>query len=118
LWELQDSGVDVELFPPDLAAEIRTQNRLFIKEQQSLGIKITNVKDGEKLRTHETEGVFEFEGTFLNPPGEDVVAFANIGGRWWPQPYRLKVTSERDRTWSVKVHFGSYVTPHNSYHTR
>jgi diaminohydroxyphosphoribosylaminopyrimidine deaminase/5-amino-6-(5-phosphoribosylamino)uracil reductase len=108
LWELQDSGVDVELFPPDLASEIRTQNRLFIKEQQSLGIRITNVKDGDTLKTHETGGVFELEGTFLNAPGEDVVAFANVGGRWWPQPYRLKVTSERDRTWSVKVHFGSY----------
>jgi pyrimidine deaminase RibD-like protein len=111
LWELQSSGVDVELFPPDLAKAIRSLNQPFIKEQLSLGIKITNVKDGRTVTTDENHE-FLLEGTFLNPPGSDVIAFANIAGRWWPQPNQLRVTNEfPDRTWSVKVHFGSEV-PH------
>jgi len=109
LWELQSRGIGVELFPPDLARQIRVINDRFIREQQTLGLRITNVNAGDTIKTYDRGGTFEFQGTFLNPPGNDVFAFTNVGGRWWPQPYSLQVTGPK--TWSVKVHFGNY-EPH------
>jgi diaminohydroxyphosphoribosylaminopyrimidine deaminase / 5-amino-6-(5-phosphoribosylamino)uracil reductase len=106
LWELQSRGIEVELFPPELAKSIRVLNDKFIKEQQSLGIRITNLTAGQTIRTDDKGGVYELEGTFINPPGDDVFVFTNIGGQWWPQPYSLHVTG--DKTWSVKLHFGTY----------
>ena len=44
LWALQESGIDVELFPPELAREIKTLNEKFILSQKRPGIKITSVK--------------------------------------------------------------------------
>jgi pyrimidine deaminase RibD-like protein len=107
LWELQRRGIEVELFPPDLAKRIRAINDRFIREQQTLGIRITNVQNGQTIRTFDTGGVFELKGSFLNTPGADVFALTNIGGQWWPQPYSLS-TNASDRTWSVKLHFGAY----------
>jgi pyrimidine deaminase RibD-like protein len=80
LWELQDRGIAVELFPPPLAHRIRVHNAKFIKEQQTLGIRITNLSAGEVIRTYDSGGVFEVTGTFLNSPGDDVFALVNIGG--------------------------------------
>jgi pyrimidine deaminase RibD-like protein len=110
LWDLQTRGIEVELFPHDLAQRIRSLNDKFIKQQQTLGIQITNVQDGQTIRTFNSGGVFEFQGSFLNAPGADVFALTNIGGQWWPQPYPLS-TNHLDKTWSVKVHFGAY-EPH------
>src|SRR5262249_9072532 len=42
LWRLQDSGIEVSLFPHDLAQQIRAQNAPFIRSQQTLGITILN----------------------------------------------------------------------------
>src|ERR1035441_3187146 len=106
LWELQSRGIEVELFPPELAKKIRVLNDNFIRVQQTLGIRITNVQPGQTIRTYDKGGVFELEGTFLNPPGDDVFALTNIGGQWWAQPYPLRLTA--NDTWSVKVHFGGY----------
>jgi hypothetical protein len=75
-------------------------------EQLRLGIRITNLTSGQTIRTYDQGGTYEVQGTFLNPPGDDVFAFINIGGQWWPQPYSLRLTG--DRTWSVKLHFGAY----------
>jgi len=115
LWELQTNNIDVELFPPRLAQQIRTLNDAFIRSHESLGIQITSVKDGDTVRTYDKGGAYTFEGTFLNPPGDDVFALNNIGGRWWPQPYLLKV--EGTKKWSVKCHFGAY-GPHSLYIVR
>lgn len=106
LWQLQSRGIDVELFPPDLAKTIRSLNSGFIKEQQTLGIQITNTANHQLLKTYDNDGVYTLEGTYLNPPGEDVFALTNIGAKWWPQPYPL--TARGDGTWFVKLHFGSY----------
>ncbi|MGA8230464.1 MAG: hypothetical protein WB795_03200, partial [Candidatus Acidiferrales bacterium] len=106
LWELQSRGIDVELFPPELAKRIRSLNSKFIRIQQALGIKIANLESGQIIRTYDKGGVFEIQGTFLNPPGGDVFALIGIGGEWWPQPHPLRVTS--DGHWTVKVHFSTY----------
>lgn len=92
LWELQERGIEVELFPPHLARRIRILNDKFIREQRKLGIRITNLESGQTIRTDDKEGVFELEGTFLNEPGKDVFAFLGKDTRWWPQPYSLSVS--------------------------
>ena len=115
LWELQERGIDVELFPPELAKRIRVQNDIFIREQRKLGLRITNLSSGQTIRTFDNNGVFELEGTFLNSPGEDVFALISRNGRWWPQPNSLSLTG--DNTWSVKLHFGTYGT-HTLYIVR
>ena len=43
LWELQSRGIDVELFPPELAKRLLALNHKFIRVQQTLGIRITNL---------------------------------------------------------------------------
>ncbi len=74
LWELQSRGIEVELFPPELAKRIRVLNAGFINEQQSLGIRITNLSAGQVIRTYDKGGVYVVEGIFLNPPADDVFA--------------------------------------------
>lgn len=106
LWELQTNGIDVELFPPDLAKRLRVLNHKFIRIQQTLGIRITNLRSGQTIRTFDKGGVFELEGSFLNPPGDDVFVFSGVGGLWYPRFNRLQVTG--DRKWAVNLHFGSY----------
>jgi diaminohydroxyphosphoribosylaminopyrimidine deaminase / 5-amino-6-(5-phosphoribosylamino)uracil reductase len=51
LWELQTNGIDVELFPPQLAEEIRILNADFIRFQQGLGLRIINLESGQEIRT-------------------------------------------------------------------
>jgi diaminohydroxyphosphoribosylaminopyrimidine deaminase/5-amino-6-(5-phosphoribosylamino)uracil reductase len=106
LWELQERGIEVELFPPHLAKRIRVLNDRFIREQRRLGLRITNLSSGQTIRTYDRDGIYELEGTFLNPPGKDVFAFIGKDGKWWPQPYSLSLISENK--WSVKLHFGTY----------
>src|ERR1700722_16683672 len=40
LWQLQDTGVEVALFPHDLSQKIRALNAAFIRSQQTLGAAI------------------------------------------------------------------------------
>jgi pyrimidine deaminase RibD-like protein len=106
LWEVQSNKIEVELFPHDLAERIRALNTEFIRVQQTLGIQITSLEPGQRVRTYDKRGELEVQGTFLNPPGADVFAFVGSGGQWWPQPHSLRVTG--DRTWAVKIYFGDY----------
>jgi pyrimidine deaminase RibD-like protein len=106
LWELQTHGISVELFPPDLAVQIRSLNEEFIKLQQTPGIKITDPTQGQHLQTFRSSGVYEATGTFENEPGQDIYAFIQSGGEWWPQSSSLNVLA--DKKWKVKYHFGSY----------
>jgi pyrimidine deaminase RibD-like protein len=101
LWELQDHGIEVELFPPDLAGQIRALNSEFIRSQKTLGLVITNPKNGQMVNG----GDYVLEGTYSNPPGEDVFALTSVGPRWWVQPHPLSSTA--DGKSSVKVYFGS-----------
>lgn len=86
LWELQSRGIDVELFPPELARSLRTINDKFIREQQSLGIRITNTQEDQVIRTYDKGGTYTIEGTFLNPPGGDVFALTSDGAHWCVPP--------------------------------
>jgi len=108
LWELQDRGIEVELFPPDMAKKIRALNDKFIRAQRALGIRILEPVSGALVRTYEKGGTLVLKGEFLNEPGDDVVAFiSGPDGHWFPQPYSLKSTGKPNE-WQVKVHFGKY----------
>lgn len=107
LWELQTNKIDVELFPPELASEIRSLNVDFIRFQQSLGIRITNVKDQDVIRTWDKGGGFEIEGTYENPPGDDTFGLVDRNGRWSFQPHSLKLDETR-KQWSTKFYFGEF----------
>lgn len=115
LWELQTRGIEVELFPHELAKKIRSLNDDFIKEQQTLGIVITNTIDGQSINTRQSEGQYTLRGTHLNAPGPDVFVLTSIGSKWWPQAYNL--TANEDGTWSTKIHIGSY-EPHTIWIVR
>jgi pyrimidine deaminase RibD-like protein len=114
IWDLQESGIDVELFPPLLARQITVLNADFIRSQKSLGIKITSPKEGEKIKTTSTRGKYkEFSGTFVNTPGSDTFVLVHHQGRWYFQPYPL-VPDEKTKTWKTAAHFGS-LGPHTLY---
>jgi len=106
LWELQERGIDVELFPPDLAKRIRVMNETFIRTQRRLGIRF-DLPPGSTIRTYDKGGVFEFTGKYLNQPDDDVMAITRVGNRWWPQPHPFLIADE-GKKWSTKVHFGTY----------
>ena len=54
LWRLQTGGVEVALFPHNLAQQIRALNAVFIRTQETLGATIISPKNGETLKTYET----------------------------------------------------------------
>jgi pyrimidine deaminase RibD-like protein len=114
LWDLQHKGVEVELFPPKLAKEIRVLMDRFIRAQLTLGIRLTSPKSGETIKTTDRGGVWEFKGDFINPPGEDVFALTSRGNQFWPQPYSLRVIDPDSKQWAVKMHFGG-CGPHKIY---
>jgi pyrimidine deaminase RibD-like protein len=108
LWELQDRGIDVELFPPDLAKQIRVLNDKFIRAQRTLGIRILEPADGDLVRTYDKGGSLVLKGKYLNEPGDDVFVFISApDGHWAPQPHALKPTGNQNE-WHVKVYFGTH----------
>jgi hypothetical protein len=86
--------------------------RKVIKKLGSLDIRITKPRSGDTIRTRDRGGKFDFEGEFVNLPGDDVFALTNKDGEWWPQPYALRQIGEK--RWAVTVHFGTY-GPHSIY---
>ena len=108
LWELQTHGIDVELFPPELARQIRVLNADFIRFQQSLGLKITNLQPGQTIRTWDQGGGFEIAGTYENAPENDTFALDYNNGRWYFQPHPIRVIDETTRQWATKFYFGAY----------
>jgi pyrimidine deaminase RibD-like protein len=109
---LQDAGIEVELFPPNLVHRIRHQNDAFIVAQQDLGITIIDPKPGAILKTYDTGGRHTVKCKCRNIPEKDsVYAFTNIRNQWWPQEQPLRQIEDTDE-WAVEVRFGS-VAPHS-----
>lgn len=111
LWELQSHGISVQLFPPELARQIRSLNQQFIKFQQSIGIKIKNPTHGQLIELPSNNNAYEASGTFENEPTEPLYAFTQYGGKWWPQPHSVAVLSD-PKEWKVTCYFGA-----NGLHT-
>ena len=104
LWKLQDSGVEVALFPHNLAQQIRSMNAPFIRSQQTLGATIISPTDGEILKTYETHGRYTVRFKCLNPPGTDNYLLSFRQGLCWPQPHQFRQIKER--LWETDAYFG------------
>jgi hypothetical protein len=95
---------------------IRRLNDAFIHAQQTLGIKITTPRNGDVLPT----GECKIAGTFINPPGSDVIAMTYVepvevlgfDGGWWSQS-PLVMVPDADREWEATVQFGVGMRSHS-----
>ena len=105
LLRLQDTGVEVALFPHDLSKEILAQNSAFIRSQQTLGATILAPQNGDELRTYQTSGKHAIRFKSLNPPGPDAYLLSYRGGLYWPQPGPFRQIEPG--IWEIDAHFGS-----------
>lgn len=108
---LQEGRIDTELFPSNLAEQIKRLNRDFILAQQRIGVRITshkNHKDGEFIPIP-SGGEIELKGTWTNPPsdGERLCAIVRTGTQWWPQ-HELKLIPASTNEWSTVINIGQY----------
>lgn len=106
LWRLQDTGVQVALFPHDLSKEIRIQNEAFIRFQEGLHATIVRPKAGDILRTYESGGKHALHFTCMNPPEPSTYLMIYRDGQYWPQP-GLPHFIEQDGVWEIVAHFGT-----------
>jgi hypothetical protein len=104
LWKLQDSGVEVALFPDNLAQQIRSMNAPFVRSQQTLGATIISPKDGDILKTYQTHGRYTIRLNCLNPPGTDNYLLSFRQGLCWPQPHPFRQIKER--VWEIDAYSG------------
>jgi pyrimidine deaminase RibD-like protein len=116
ILELQDYGIEVELFPPDLAQQIKLQNDAFILDQKKIGIEILDPTENQELETYRTGGIYTVRCKCKTQPGGDIFAFTHISGQWWPQPHQLRQI-ENSNEWTVDIHFGAHV-PHTIHIVR
>jgi pyrimidine deaminase RibD-like protein len=105
LWQLQDSGIEVNLFPHELAQQLRANNAAFIRSQQTLGASIIMPNDGDELRTYETGGKHIIRFKCLNPLTVDTYLFTYRNGLYWPQPGPFRHID--GRIWEVDAYFGT-----------
>jgi pyrimidine deaminase RibD-like protein len=106
LWRLQDTGVEVALFPHDLSKKIRIQNEAFIRFQEGLRATIVTPKAGDILRTYESGGKQALRFTCVNGPGPSTYLLIYKNGQYWPQP-DLPRFIEQDGVWEIVAHFGA-----------
>jgi pyrimidine deaminase RibD-like protein len=107
---LRLAGIDVRLFPQDLADLVTGLNERFIRAQQSLGITITSPLDGDSYSV----GKLTIQGTYVNPPKQDVWALTHVteedsrglGGGWWPQE-EVRPVAGSENQWEATVQFGA-----------
>lgn len=105
LWQLQESGVEVALFPHELSAKILAQNAAFVRLQKTLGATILSPKDGDELRTYQTAGKHTIRFQSLNPPGPDTYLLLYRGGLYWPQSGTFRPIESG--VWEIDAHFGT-----------
>ncbi len=66
LLELQKHGIEVELFPQDLAQKIRLLNEKFVRAQQTLGVRFIDPKPNAQLHTYKTAGYQKLRANLLH----------------------------------------------------
>lgn len=106
LWRLQTAGVDVSLFPHELAREVRVLNAEFIRYQQTLGAKIITPTSGEELHTYLTHERHPVRFKCVNPPTDGkhfLLVLKN--GLCWPQGSAFRPVDTD--TYEVDAHFGN-----------
>jgi pyrimidine deaminase RibD-like protein len=112
LWRLQDRGVEVELFPHQLAQKIRAVNVEFIRAQATFGPTIISPQDGAELKTYETEGRQAIRFKCLNPPTSDNYLVCFHDGICWPQPSHFRHVEKN--IWEIDAHFGGHRGSHST----
>ena len=105
LLRLQDAGVEVALFPHDLAQQIRTINVEFIRTQQTFDATIISPHQGEQLRTYQTGGRHAVRFKCLNAPTTNNHLLTSRNGRFWPQSGQFRHV-QKD-VWEIDANFGS-----------
>ena len=105
LWRLQDNQVEVALFPHNLAQQIRVLNASFIRSQQTFGVTILHPREGQTLKTYETQGRCTIRFKCLNPPGTSNYLLVIRKGLCWPQSGAFRHVD--DNIWEVDASFGS-----------
>jgi len=104
LWRLQEAGVDVSLFPHNLAQKVRALNEKFIGFQQTLGAKIVSPVDGDVVRIR-VPGWHTLRFTSVTPPTDHHFLLCLKNGLCWPQSSVFRPADAG--TWEVDAHFGS-----------
>ncbi len=105
LWRLQDNGVEVALFPHELAQKIRVQNAAFIRSHQTFGATIISPQNGDTLKTYETQGKCSIRFKCLNAPGTNNYLLLFRQGLCWPQSSPFQPVG--DGVWETYAHFGT-----------
>jgi len=110
--ELQKHGIAVEVFPHELAAEIRALMAPFIAAQQTIGAKIISPEIIER----EIEMIEQSWGgghvwvslicECINPPGPNVWVIVEQWGMWFPQRSQFRQIDHSHR-WETNVSIGS-----------
>jgi pyrimidine deaminase RibD-like protein len=104
LLRLQESNVEVALFPHEFSQRIQAQNAVFIRTQQTWGATIIQPKERDYLRTYENGGKHTVQFTCLNPPGDDDYLLVSRGGLYWSMPGPFRHVKEK--TWEIDAYFG------------
>jgi pyrimidine deaminase RibD-like protein len=106
--ELQKHTIEVELFPPDLAQEIRILMARFNAAQQLLGVRIINPPARNIIITASPKGTYKLRFECNTTPDDNVIAITNRNGSWWPQPGSPQKVAERE--WEFEIRYGSFGT--------
>jgi pyrimidine deaminase RibD-like protein len=82
-WKMEDHGIRVRKFDPDLVAQIRDMNRDFINYMLGLGIHIRNPEPGKVF----DQDAILVEGTYRVRPtkGDNVRLFVREANTYYPQ---------------------------------
>ena len=105
ILQLQQAGVEVELFQHELAKQIRAINAPFIRSQKTLGATILSPEEGETLKTYDTQGKCTVRFKCLNPPDTSNYLLVMRQGLCWPQSRLFRQFD--GPIWDVDAHFGT-----------
>jgi pyrimidine deaminase RibD-like protein len=106
-WRLEDSGLEVGKFDPDLVQKIRQQNAEFIGYLQGVGVHVVTPSDGDTVGSP-----IKVEGTYRIRPrsGDNIRPMVLRGTDYFPQ---IAIDWSTDsRTWRCSpVHIGAGSEP-------
>lgn len=113
--QLQNADIEVEMYPHDLAKEVRAGNSDFLQAQQRYSPKIISPKPNEVFTLEKNnDGEYitadvVFESNL--PPQGTVSLIVQQGNLWWPQRYGISETKQIQtadvKQYKGKVGFGS-----------
>jgi hypothetical protein len=102
IWLLEEKGIAVRLFEPELNQDLRKLNREFIDYELGLGIAINEPKISAKV----TVSRFQLAGTFRTCPRDEdrVFVFNRSGDLFYPQS--VPIWDKSAKTWTCTVAVG------------